>query len=242
MTRRAKASGTERTSCDGAVHRVPVTGVRHWGSSARRPPLSSRSITGIAPLVAGPLDQQVGHVGAPGAGRVGQHGPTRLRPRLQVGVDDPPGLLDLVGPDEQGGVTHHGVVDEALVAVGGLLAGEGLGVVEVHGHRAEVELLAGDLGPELEADPLVGLDAQDQGVGPEVATGALVEQEERAPAGRSGPPRSPGPAAACRCARRWGPRPSASSPPGAGGPGRSRSGCRGRRPAPGGSRAPSRRR
>ena len=122
----------------------------------------------------------------------------------EVGVDDPPGLVDLVGADEQGGVADHGVVEQTLVAVGRLGAGEGLGVGEVHGHRPDVELLAGDLGPELEADALVGLDPEDQGVGPEVPAGLVVEEEERHLPEGEGDLGDPGRAGACRCGRRSG--------------------------------------
>ena len=86
-----------------------------------------------------------------------------LGPRLEVRVDDPPGLLDLVGADEQGRVAAHRIEQQPGVAIHARVV-DGLLVAEVHRHRLDPEGLAGDLGPEVQRDPLVGLDPQHQHV------------------------------------------------------------------------------
>ena len=55
---------------------------------------------------------------SPGPGRVLDSGRRLADQASRNGSTMLPGLLDLVGADEQGGVADHGVVEQALVAVG----------------------------------------------------------------------------------------------------------------------------
>ena len=71
--------------------------------------------------------------------------------------------LDFVRPREQGWVPVVDIEEERLVGLR-RLHGEGRAVREVHGHRAHVQLEAGDLRSETQHDPLVGLDAQHEQV------------------------------------------------------------------------------
>ena len=73
---------------------------------------------------------------------------------------------------EEGLVAEHGVEEQALIAVGAGLA-EGGFVVEVHVDGADGHLRAGGhLGAEAQGDALVGLDADGEQVGLNLAAGA----------------------------------------------------------------------
>ena len=95
------------------------------------------------------------------------------RPRLRGWACRAPSWLDAVAVGEEGLVAEHGVEQQALVAVGGGLAEGGL-VVEVHVDRADGHLRrGGHLGAEAQRDALVGLDADGEQVGLDVAAGAV---------------------------------------------------------------------
>jgi hypothetical protein len=118
-----------------------------------------------APFVAVLGEELVGFFGAPGAGGVFAHG------RWDVGfvpggldfVDELPGVFDFVTTGEEGGVTGHGVEEEALV---GFRAGfaEAGGIAEVHLHGLHGEGLAGLFAEDAEGHAFVRLDADDEGV------------------------------------------------------------------------------
>ena len=79
-------------------------------------------------------------------------------PGVEDRVHDRPRLLDLVGAGEQRRVAEQRVEDQRLVRVG-RVDRERRAVREVHGHVADVDAQARDLGAEPQQDPLVGLDA-----------------------------------------------------------------------------------
>ena len=85
------------------------------------------------------------------------------RPGLRDRIDEPPLLLDLVLPGEQRGVPTQRVEDQGLVRVRGV-DHERRAIHEVHVHRADANALHRHLRAELQRDPLVGLDAEDEGV------------------------------------------------------------------------------
>src|SRR5580704_1691508 len=128
----------------------------HW--SAERA-LSSDPPPG--PPVA--LEQLLGRGRPPTAGRVvGEGGPVAL-PGGDDRVDERPLLLDLVGAGKQRRVPHHGVEDEALVGLRQPVP-EGAAVEEVHVHGLDRHPLPGQLGADLERQPLVGLDVDEEDV------------------------------------------------------------------------------
>ena len=117
------------------------------------------------PFVAVLGEELVGFFGAPGAGGVFAHGGWGVGfvPGGLDFVDELPGIFDFVAPGEEGGITGHGVKEEALV---GFRAGfaEAGGVAEVHLHGLHGEGLAGLFAEDAEGHAFVGLDADDEGV------------------------------------------------------------------------------
>src|ERR1051325_10276037 len=111
----------------------------------------------VAPGVASLGEQLVRRHRAPGAGRVEFLRVERAAgPGLADGIDNAPGGLDLVAPDEEGGVAGDGLQQQTLVGFGRV--GAELGVVaEVHPHRSYLHAGAGYLAVEAKGDSFVGL-------------------------------------------------------------------------------------
>src|SRR5829696_7192684 len=128
----------------------------------RRPSCASlRSRPPPPPPVA--LEELVGLFWPPGPGRVGGD-LLALGPGAHHGLEDGPRVLGLVRPDEEGRVAEHQVKEQALVGVRRLLE-ESRAVEEVHVHRADLEPRARDLRADLQGDPLLRLDTDDEDVG-----------------------------------------------------------------------------
>src|SRR5437588_7912344 len=106
------------------------------------------------------FDDAVGFGRAPGAGLVDDDGVGVLEYRL----DDPPRLLHRVLAGEAAGVALEGVVEQALVGVGGPPGAEGVRAGGEVGRPAD-ELLAEGRHVEGEADPLGRSAATPQVVG-----------------------------------------------------------------------------
>lgn len=110
-------------------------------------------------------EELVGFFRAPGAGGILAH------ERWGVGfvpggldfVDELPGVFDFVTTGEKGGVSGHGVEEEALVGFRAGFAETG-GVAEVHFHRLHGQSLAGLFAKDAEGHAFVGLNADDEGV------------------------------------------------------------------------------
>src|SRR5579862_782993 len=132
----------------------------------------------VTPGAAVAFEQVVGFLGSPGAGSVIREaaGGQRL-PDVDDGFNDAPCGFDHVGALEQGGIADHAVVEQAFVT-GAVGSAEVAGVVEIHVDQAELHDRAGNFGTEAERDAFVGLNVNDQLVGPRIVNGAAAEQSE----------------------------------------------------------------
>lgn len=118
-----------------------------------------------APLVAVLGEELVGFFGSPGAGGVFAHRGWGIGfvPGGLDFVNELPGVFDFVATGEEGGVTGHGVEEEALVGFRAGFAEAGR-VAEIHLHGLHGEGLAWLFAEDAEGHAFVRLDADDEGV------------------------------------------------------------------------------
>src|SRR5437870_11646120 len=99
-------------------------------------------------------------------------------PHIEDRTDDAPSGLDHVGALEQRLVADHAIVEQALVARGGLCA-EVVGVLEIHVHCAKTHHWTGNFGGELEGDSFLRLDVQHELIGHQIFDGRVAEKNKR---------------------------------------------------------------